>query len=244
MGELRPCGGLTLLPDAHPATQQDRGGRWKNFEIRAWIWLWNYHHVQNRLSVGRGGRRCCLSCSLTSRYKALWNYIVLQIRAGIVIVFYIGWIYLAVYISGSLPRNRDASFHQWWNWDQVTYLRYHKQPDPGSKRKWVSCLPDLSIYMPRPQRQTGSTSWLAHGLQGDARRLMLRAQIGMSSRFAFLPVQPLNCFRYGSPNYCHRDDNTILTWVDFLVAQQNGDCCMFIFPSLNSGEKWSFFPCP
>lgn len=111
-----------------------------------------------------GKKRFCLSCSLTLRYDTHWNCIVLQIRPGIVIIFYIGWIYLALYISGSLPSNRDTSFHQWCNWDQVTYLRYHKQPDIDSRRKWVSCLPDLSICMPRSLRQTGSTSWLAHGL--------------------------------------------------------------------------------
>lgn len=142
----------------------------------------------------RGDKRFCLSCSLTLRYSTFWNYIALQISAGIVIIFYMGWIYLAAYISGSLPSNRDASFHQQWNWDQLTYLRYHKQPDTGSKRKCVSCFPDLSIYMPRSQRQTGSTSWLARGLQGDVRRLMLREQIRMCSRFAFLSVQPLNQF--------------------------------------------------
>lgn len=91
-----------------------------------------------------------------------------------------------------IPLDRDVSFHQWWNWDQVTYLRHYKETDTGSKRKGMSCFPDLSIYMHRPQRQTESTSWLAHGLQGDVRRLMLREQIRMCSRFTFLSVQPLN----------------------------------------------------
>lgn len=172
-----------------PLNKTREKGKMKKLWHKSLDILCNYHRVQNRLSLGA---KKDFAYPATLRYSTLWNYIALQISAGIVIIFYMGWIYLAVYISGSLPSNREASFHQWWNWDQVTYLRYHKQPDTDSKRK--ICFAELFICMPRSQRQTRSASWLAHGLQGDVRRLMLREQIRMCSRFAFLSVQPLNQF--------------------------------------------------